>query len=221
MMNAIAINGSPRKDWNTAALCKSFLEGAASSGKDVQTAIINLYDIKYTGCRSCFGCKRKGSPNYGKCTFHDGLYRILPKIANADAVAFASPIYFGDITGQMKCFLERLLFPFNTYEEEYRTIAPKRMPVAMLYTMNVTKEGFKKGEYEKHLQVMESVIGRILTPVQRVYAFNTYQFRNYDAYEAERYSERDKAEYRKNQFPLDRQAAFDLGKNFISQTKAS
>jgi multimeric flavodoxin WrbA len=58
LMKIIAINGSPRKDWNTGALLKSALEGAASEG--AQTEIINLYDLSYKGCISCFACKLAG-----------------------------------------------------------------------------------------------------------------------------------------------------------------
>ena len=55
-MKVIAINGSPRKNFNTAELIKSVGKGAANQGAEVET--INLYDIdKYTGCISCFGCK--------------------------------------------------------------------------------------------------------------------------------------------------------------------
>ena len=214
-MEIIAINGSPRKNWNTVAMCEKFLEGAASVAEGVNTTLVNLYDLNYKGCISCFGCKRKGSKNYGKCIVRDDLHDVLQKVSAADAVAFASPIYFGDITGQMRCFLERLLFPFNTYEAGYRTIAPKRMPVVMIYTMNVSEEGFTEYGYDQRLQNTESVIGRILTPVQRLCAFNTYQFKNYDDYEAATFSEQAKAEHRRTQFPLDLQAAFDMGKEFI------
>ena len=58
-MKAIAINGSPRKDWNTATLLKKSLEGAASVG--AETELINLYFLSFKGCYSCFACKRNGS----------------------------------------------------------------------------------------------------------------------------------------------------------------
>ena len=58
-MKIIAINGSPRKKANTATMCNKFLEGAKSVSSDVETEIINLFDLNYKGCISCFGCKRK------------------------------------------------------------------------------------------------------------------------------------------------------------------
>ena len=53
-MKAIAINGSPRKKWNTAILLENALKGAESEG--AETEIINLYDLDYKGCKSCFAC---------------------------------------------------------------------------------------------------------------------------------------------------------------------
>jgi len=56
-MLAIAMNGSPRKKWNTATLLEKALEGAASQG--AETELVHLYDLNYKGCISCFACKLK------------------------------------------------------------------------------------------------------------------------------------------------------------------
>lgn len=58
-MKAIAINGSPRKGWNTEKLLKEALRGAESVG--AETELVQLYDLNYTGCKSCFACKRQGA----------------------------------------------------------------------------------------------------------------------------------------------------------------
>jgi multimeric flavodoxin WrbA len=57
-MKIMAFNGSPRKEWNTAALLKKALEGASSQG--AETELVHLYDSNYKGCISCFACKEKG-----------------------------------------------------------------------------------------------------------------------------------------------------------------
>jgi multimeric flavodoxin WrbA len=57
-MKVIALNGSPRKKWNTSTLLKHALDGAASRG--AKTELIHLYDYNYKGCISCFACKLKG-----------------------------------------------------------------------------------------------------------------------------------------------------------------
>lgn len=104
-MKVIAINGSPRKKWNTAQLLQQALKGAESVG--AETEFINLYDLNYRGCISCFGCKRKEAVPC-KCFMKDDLTPVLEKVHSADALLLGSPIYFGDVTGQMRCFLERL-----------------------------------------------------------------------------------------------------------------
>jgi len=64
-MNIVAINGSPRKNANTATLLKHALAGAEKNG--AQTELVHLYDFNYTGCVSCFACKLIGGKSYGKC----------------------------------------------------------------------------------------------------------------------------------------------------------
>ena len=66
-MKVIAINGSPRKKWNTAILLEKALEGAASQGAD--TELVHLYDLDFKGCSSCFSCKLKGGKSYGKIIY--------------------------------------------------------------------------------------------------------------------------------------------------------
>ena len=71
----------------------------------------HLYEHTYKGCTSCFQCKKLGGSSYGACAIHDGITPLLEEALHADALIFGSPIYFSDITGMLKCFLERLLFP--------------------------------------------------------------------------------------------------------------
>ena len=74
-MKIIAINGSPRKNWNTHILLEKCLEGAKETG--AETELINLYDINFKGCISCFACQRKGIA-LSKCAMRDYLhYRHL------------------------------------------------------------------------------------------------------------------------------------------------
>jgi putative NADPH-quinone reductase len=219
-MKIIAINGSPRKNRNTATMCKHFLEGAVSAGKNVQTSLINLYDYSFKGCVSCFACKRKNSITYGKCTYKDGISELLDEVSSADGVVFGTPIYFGYFSSVMHSFLERLLFPYATYEKDYRTIAPKRFPTAMIYTMNIPEEKFKTSGHVNLTEHMENCIGQVFSPPKLLYAYNTYQFNDYSSFEAERFNEQEKAIHKKNQFPIDCKNAFDAGKTMIeSKTK--
>ena len=79
-------------------------------------------------------CKIKGKAS-NVCKYKDALTPILEEIAQADGLAMGSPIYFGDVTGQMRTFLERLAFPWLSYND-YSLTAPKKMPVVLMETMN-------------------------------------------------------------------------------------
>jgi len=137
-MNILAVNGSPRKKWNTATLLEHALEGARSHGADCE--LVHLYDLKFKGCISCFSCKEIGGKSYGRCAVKDGLTPLLTQAAQADALILGSPIYFGAESGEMRSFIERLLFPYVTYTPSYAAIFGRKIPTAFIYTMNVSSE---------------------------------------------------------------------------------
>ena len=64
-MKVLAVNGSPRKTWNTSTLLKNALDGAASQG--AETELVHLYELGFKGCISCFACKTKGGKSFGRC----------------------------------------------------------------------------------------------------------------------------------------------------------
>ena len=123
-MKVLAINGSPRKKWNTAMLLNNVLEGAASQG--AETELAHLYDLDYKGCISCFSCKLKDGKSYGRCAVKDDLTPVLDKIESVDAIVLGSPIYFWEVTGAMRSFLERLLFPNVVYDANHSSLFKKR-----------------------------------------------------------------------------------------------
>ena len=61
VMKAIILNGSPRKNFNTARLLESAMKGASDAGAECE--FVNLFGYEFTGCRSCFACKIKNSKN--------------------------------------------------------------------------------------------------------------------------------------------------------------
>ena len=67
-MKIYAINGSPRKNWNTATLLQHALEGVRGCLPDASTELVNLYEHTYKGCTSCFQCKKLGGSSYSACT---------------------------------------------------------------------------------------------------------------------------------------------------------
>lgn len=216
-MKVYGINGSPRKNNNTATLLKRALEGVKSSTPNVETEIINLYDLNYTGCKSCFACKLLDGKSYGKCAIKDDLYEVLEKLSQADGIIFGSPIYFGDITGQLRSFLERFAFPYLVYDKNYTSIAPKKMPTAFIYTMNVPENMMKDIGYLQVFNNLESYIGRMFTKPLSMCSNDTYQFNDYSKYKMEVFSEEEKRKHRETQFPIDLENAFSMGAKLLNQ----
>ena len=124
-MKVLAINGSPRKGWNTDTLLKKALEGAASAG--AETEMVHLYDLKFRGCVSCLGCKLRKEPRPNRCILRDDLTAVLDKAHEADAIILGSPIYFSEITGEARSFLERFLFQYLNYEDYSKPFGPASM----------------------------------------------------------------------------------------------
>jgi multimeric flavodoxin WrbA len=96
----IAINASGRRHSNSSFTLKECLKGVAQ-GTEVRT--INLAELDFRGCTGCGGC-RKGADG---CVLNDDLTQVLELVASADAVACASPNYYGYVSGIFKSFLDR------------------------------------------------------------------------------------------------------------------
>jgi len=216
-MKVIAINGSPRKKWNTATLLQKALDGAAASG--AETEIIHLYDLNYRGCISCFACKSIGHKSYGKCAVRDDLTPIFEKITGSRALILGSPIYFGCTTGEMRSFLERLFFPFHTYTDPQQSLFPGAIRTGFIYTMNVTEEVMIKRGYTKNFRHMEMLLQRIFGTSETLASCDTYQFEEYSKYATELFNPEKKAARRTDIFPLDCQKAFDMGARLVTGGK--
>ena len=214
-MKVIAFNGSPRKKWNTATLLEKALEGAASQG--AETELIHLYEVDFKGCISCFACKTKGGKSYGRCAVDDDLRPILKKVLQADAIILGSPIYFGTVSGEMRSFMERLLFPYRPYVDERdpcQSLFPKKIPTGFIYTMNVTEKQMKALEFDQHPRLNEKVLKLIFGSSESLFSFDTYQFKDYSKVVAERYDVEQKKKRRREVFPIDCEKAFEMGARF-------
>ena len=188
-MKTIILNGSPRKNWNTATLLKEAKRGAESVGAEVE--YIDLFDLSYTGCRSCLACKRKGAERC-KCFWKDDLSPVIDRIFAADALIIGSPIYLGDITSQLRGLIERLHY------------------VGIILTMNAPKAFYKLAYGKKAKEVAQSF--KALNGAVEVYAScDTLQVADYSKFDMASFSEEHKREVRKKQFPLDMEKAFEMG----------
>jgi multimeric flavodoxin WrbA len=212
-MKVMAFNGSPRKTWNTATLLEQALKGAASRG--VETELIHLYDLKFKGCISCFECKTIGGKSYGRCAVQDELTPILKRIEAADALILGSPIYFAAVSGEMRSFMERLLFPYLTYTEPRQSLFPKKIPTGFIYTMNVTEEIAKDWGYAQHFDKNAQYLGMIFGTSESICSFDTLQFKDYGKVLATCFDAAHKAKRRQEVFPQDCQKAFEMGARFV------
>ena len=214
-MKLIAINGSPRKNWNTAQLLQSAMQGAQDAG--AETEIIHLYALNFKGCTSCFYCKLK-SKEHGTCAMKDDLTPVLEKVKNADAVIFGTPVYFMNYSAGMVAFIERLFFSNYIYSTEIPTVFPKKLPSAFFYTMNMTQQHYEQfgmaakfGIYENFTKTLLQVEPKIL------YAFNTVQFKDYSKYESSIFNPEEKFAYKEKNFDKLLKQAYNIGKDLINQ----
>lgn len=100
-MKIVNLLGSPRPKGNSAAMSGKFCEIAQSLGAEVTTFALNK--LKYRGCQACMTCKTK----LEKCVLKDDLEEVLDAIRDADVLVLATPIYYSDISSQLKAFIDR------------------------------------------------------------------------------------------------------------------
>lgn len=100
MKKVLVIATSMRKSGNSETLADEFIRGAGEAGHDVEK--ISLLDKKISFCRGCLVCQKTG-----KCVIDDDANEIAEKMKEAEVIAFATPIYYYEMCGQMKTMLDR------------------------------------------------------------------------------------------------------------------
>ena len=129
----VAVNAGPRTGWNTDTLISRASEGAESAGAAVER--FDLYRLeRYTGCVSCFGCKKEKFR--GHCAVRDGLTPVLDAIRESDGLIVGSPNYLGELTASFRALYERLVFQSLTYNLENPCCAERPVPVLLIMTSN-------------------------------------------------------------------------------------
>ncbi|MBR0463828.1 MAG: flavodoxin family protein [Clostridia bacterium] len=205
-MKTVILNGSPRKNWNTAMLLKEAQKGAVSVGAD--TEYIDLFDLSYTGCRSCLACKIKGAERC-KCYWHDDLSPLIERIFAADALVIGSPIYLGDITSQVRGLIERLHFCALSYDD-YSNYFTGKINVGIILTMNAPKLYYDL-EYRKKAQEIARSFAALNGSVKVYACCDTLQVSDYSKYNMSGFNETHKRAVREEHFPLDLKKAFEMG----------
>jgi len=204
-MKIIGLNGSPRREWNTAQMVKSALDGAKSAGAEV--VYYDLFAMDFKGCSSCFGCKRLGGTSYGKCAMRDELTQVLDDVLSSDGFFLGAPIYYGDVTACVRAFLERLWFAGMAYSSGERNLYPKKVPCRLLFTMNAPFENFHKHLNESVVGAMTNLVG----PTELIEAVGTKQFDDFSKYETSMFDVPTVLKRHEEVFPLDLEKAYDAG----------
>ena len=100
-MKIVCLLGSPRSKGNSSTLAKHFCDAAEKLGAAVET--ISLNKLNFRGCQACMACKTK----LDKCILKDDLEAVLDSIRDADVLVMSTPVYFADLTAQLKAFIDR------------------------------------------------------------------------------------------------------------------
>ena len=212
-MNVIAINGSPRKGWNTDTLLKKVLSGAASAG--AETEMVYLYDLNFKGCKSCMACKLKKEPRPNRCILRDDLTAVLDRVHEADAVVLGSPIYFSEVTGEMRSFFERFLFQYLNYDDYSKPLSPAKK-TAWIFTMNCPESMFPQVGYRELFQRYENWMKLYFGHCETLLATDTMQVKDYSRYHLGLWDAEAKRQRHETVFPEDCRKAYELGKRLCS-----
>ena len=209
-MKAIILNASPRKNWNTAQLLKAAQQGAEEAG--AETEYIDLYDLNFTGCRSCLLCKRKDGERC-KCFWKDDLSPLLDRVFAADVLMIGSPIYLGDTTSQFHAFVERLHFCMLSYDD-YSNYFTGKVNVGVVFTMNAP-QAFYQLQYRKKLNGQANAFKGLNGTVKILPSCDTLQVNDYSKFSMGSFSEKHKKAHREKQFPKDLEAAREMGAGLV------
>lgn len=201
----IAVNAGPRMGWNTETLVSEASKGAAAAGAAVER--FNLFKLeRYTGCISCFGCKRE--KNKGHCVCRDGLTPVLDAIRESDGLIIGSPNYLGEMTASFRALYERLIFQNLTYNLETPCCNPRPLPVLLLMTSNAPDTA-----YLGLLKNYQQTLSRFVGPTEVFVSGNTLQLRDYSKtdWEWSLFDPEAKKERHETVFPQECRKAFALG----------
>jgi len=183
-MKVMAFNGSPRKKkWNTVTLLNNALQGAQSAG--AETELVQLYDLNFSGCISCFSCKRLSRKKDGVCSVRDDLTQVLDRVKQADGLIIGSPVYYGAESAATRAFLERLCFPYLKYSKDVCSLYPRRINTAMIYTMNAPDQILQRIGYDRMFAMTQMTLGMHFGACEVLLSSDTLQYSDYDKYEAE------------------------------------
>ena len=124
----LVLSGSPKKNGNTATLIEWFCEGASSLGADIEIIRTAFLKYKSNGCISCRRCQK--FEGY-ECAVNDDAKPVLTKIAKADVIVMATPLYFFSASAQLKLIFDRM-FSLYKWDNDAGTMETPLMGKTMI-----------------------------------------------------------------------------------------
>ena len=205
----IAVNASPRKGWNTDTLITEASKGAESAGATVER--FDLFKLeRYTGCISCFGCKKEKFK--GQCICRDALKPVLDAIRESDGLIIGSPNYLSEMTASFRALYERLVFQNLTYNKENPCCNAHPIPVLLIMTSNAPDT-----MYSQLLNNYQQVLSRFVGPTEVFVSGNTLQLKDYSKtdWPWSLFDPEDKKQRHETVFPEECRAVFEKGINLV------
>ena len=202
----IAVNAGPRKGWNTDTLITEAAKGAEAAGAAVEH--FDLFRLeKYTGCISCFGCKKEKYK--GQCVCRDGLTPVLDAIRESDGLIIGSPNYLSNMTASFRALYERLVFQNLTYNAETPCCNARPIPVLLIMTSNAPDTA-----YTGLLETYRQSLNRFVGPARVLVSGDTLQLKDYSKtdWPWSYFDPEAKKARHETVFPEEMKKAFELGK---------
>ena len=209
MSKVVVVNAGPRMGWNTDTLLTEAAKGAESKGAGIIR--FDLFRLeKYTGCISCFGCKKE--KNKGKCVCKDGLAPVLDAIREADGLIIGSPNYLSEMTASFRALYERLIFQNLTYNMETPCCNQRRIPVLLIMTSNAPDT-----MYTNLLENYQKTLNGFIGPTEVLVAGDTLQLKNYDKtdWPWSMFDPKTKKQRHETVFPEEMKKAYEMGAMLI------
>lgn len=205
----VVVNAGPRIGWNTETLISEASKGAESKGAEIQR--FDLFKLeKYTGCISCFGCKREQFK--GHCICRDGLTPVLDAIRESDGLIIGSPNYLSEMTASFRALYERLIFQNLTYNLETPCCNEHPVPVLLIMTSNAPDTGYQ-GLIGNYQQTMSRFVG----PTEVLVSGDTLQLKDYSKtdWQWTMFNPEAKQQRHDTVFPEECKKAFAMGADLV------
>ena len=202
----VAVNAGPRMGWNTETLVTQ-----AALGAEAASAVVTRFDLfrleRYTGCVSCFGCKKER--NRGRCVIKDGLTPVLDAIRESDGLIIGSPNYLSEMTASFRALYERLIFQSLTYNVETPCCRTRAVPVLLIMTSNAGDTA-----YRDLVRNYQATLDRFVGPTDVLVSGNTLQLRDYGKtdWPWSMFDPEEKIRRHETVFPEEMKKAFALGR---------